>query len=158
MRHSMLVEGSRDMALAIRDEVIEELLQGYRSPEDLLGEEGLFKELEKGAELTEHLGYQKGEAPSICWTPLLSSGRKIGVSNRDVASSSLRIGMAPASVQTVRRVAGVPRLVRNAGFPPRGVCGPALARRPVSNSVVHVAISSAVAKSGSRFATRFSVY
>ena len=33
------------MALAIRDEVIEELLQGYRSPEDLLGEEGLFKEL-----------------------------------------------------------------------------------------------------------------
>ena len=35
------------MALAIRDEVIEELLQGYRSPEDLLGEEGLFKELKK---------------------------------------------------------------------------------------------------------------
>src|SRR5215470_8054382 len=53
------------MALAIRDEVIEELLQGYRSPEDLLGEEGLFKELKKrlleralGAELTEHLGYE----------------------------------------------------------------------------------------------------
>ena len=51
------------MALAIRDEVIEELLQGYRSPEDLLGEEGLFKELKKrlleralGAELTEHHG------------------------------------------------------------------------------------------------------
>jgi hypothetical protein len=35
------------MALAIRDAVIEELLQGYRSPEDLLGEEGLFKELKK---------------------------------------------------------------------------------------------------------------
>src|SRR5690348_14177453 len=56
------------MALAIRDEVIEELLQGYRSPEDLLGEEGLFKELKKrlleralGAELTEHLGYEKGD-------------------------------------------------------------------------------------------------
>src|SRR5215469_13356875 len=54
------------MALAIRDEVIEELLQGYRSPEDLLGEEGLFKELKKrlleralGAELTEHLGYER---------------------------------------------------------------------------------------------------
>jgi len=31
------------MALAIRDEVIEELLQDYRSPDDLLGEEGLFK-------------------------------------------------------------------------------------------------------------------
>ena len=35
------------MAQAIRDEVIEELLQGYRSPDDLLGEEGLFKELKK---------------------------------------------------------------------------------------------------------------
>src|ERR1700758_1054780 len=58
------------MALAIRDEVIEELLQGYRSPEDLLGEEGLFKELKKrlleralGAELTEHLGDEKGDPP-----------------------------------------------------------------------------------------------
>ena len=56
------------MAQAIRDEVIEELLQGYRSPEDLLGEEGLFKELKKrlleralGAELSEHLGYEKGD-------------------------------------------------------------------------------------------------
>jgi hypothetical protein len=35
------------MALAIRKAVIEELLQGYRSPEDLLGEGGLFKELKK---------------------------------------------------------------------------------------------------------------
>ena len=31
----------------IRDELIEELLQGYNSPQDLLGEEGLFKELKK---------------------------------------------------------------------------------------------------------------
>ena len=56
------------MAQTIRDEVIEELLQGYSSPEDLLGEEGLFKELKKrlleralGAELSEHLGYEKGD-------------------------------------------------------------------------------------------------
>lgn len=56
------------MAQAIRDEVIEELLQGYSSPQDLLGEEGLFKELKKrlleralGAELSEHLGYEKGD-------------------------------------------------------------------------------------------------
>src|SRR5271170_890832 len=54
------------MALAIRDEVIEELLQGYSSPQDLLGEEGLFKELKRrlleralGGELTEHLGYER---------------------------------------------------------------------------------------------------
>ena len=56
------------MAQAIRDEIIEELLQGYSSPTDLLGEEGLFKELKKrlleralGAELSEHLGYEKGD-------------------------------------------------------------------------------------------------
>src|SRR5436853_6425467 len=56
------------MAQTIRDEVIEELLQGYSSPEDLLGEEGLFKELKKrlleralGAELSDHLGYEKGD-------------------------------------------------------------------------------------------------
>src|ERR1700726_1091266 len=56
------------MAQAIRDELIEELLQGYGSPQDLLGEEGLFKELKKrlleralGAELSEHLGYEKGD-------------------------------------------------------------------------------------------------
>ena len=56
------------LAQAIRDEVIEELLQGYRSPQDLLGEEGLFKELKKrlleralGAELSKHLGYEKGD-------------------------------------------------------------------------------------------------
>jgi hypothetical protein len=33
------------MARAIRDQVIDELLQGYRSPEDLLGKKGPFKEL-----------------------------------------------------------------------------------------------------------------
>src|SRR6201997_1302813 len=56
------------MAQAIRDELIEELLQGYSSPQDLLGEEGLFKQLKKrlleralGAELSEHLGYEKGD-------------------------------------------------------------------------------------------------
>ena len=35
------------MAQSIRDEVIEELLQGYSTPEDLLGEKGLFKQLKK---------------------------------------------------------------------------------------------------------------
>ena len=56
------------MAQSIRDELIEEPHQGYSSPQDLLGEEGLFKELKKrlleralGAELSEHLGYEKGD-------------------------------------------------------------------------------------------------
>lgn len=57
------------MAQAIRDEVIEELLQGYKTPQDLLGEERLFKELKKrlleralGAGLSEHLGYEKDDS------------------------------------------------------------------------------------------------
>jgi hypothetical protein len=61
------------MGQTIRDEVIEELLRGYSSAEDLLGEEGLFKQLKKkllertlGAELTEHLGYEKGD-PGRPW-------------------------------------------------------------------------------------------
>jgi putative transposase len=50
----------------IRAELLDELLKDYRAPADLLGEAGLFRELKKalieralGAELTEHLGYEK---------------------------------------------------------------------------------------------------
>ncbi len=57
--------------MAIRDEVLKELLEGYKKPEDLLGPEGLLKRLtaalvEKAlsAEMTEHLGYEKHEASS----------------------------------------------------------------------------------------------
>ena len=51
----------------LRPELLEELLTDYEKPEDLLGEEGQFKQLKKalreralGAELSEHLGYEKG--------------------------------------------------------------------------------------------------
>jgi putative transposase len=54
--------------MAIKKEVLDELLAGYEKPEDLLGEHGLFKRLKKallertlGAELTHHLGYEKGD-------------------------------------------------------------------------------------------------
>ena len=52
----------------IRYEVLDELLADYERPEDLLGEDGLFKQLKKalleralGAELSQHLGYDKGD-------------------------------------------------------------------------------------------------
>jgi putative transposase len=52
--------------MAITDEVLNELLKDYQKPEDLLGQEGLLKQLQKrllekvlGAELTVHLGYGK---------------------------------------------------------------------------------------------------
>jgi putative transposase len=52
--------------MAIRQELLEELLKDYKSPEDLLGQGGLLKELTKAlvekaldGELTHHLGYSK---------------------------------------------------------------------------------------------------
>ena len=52
----------------LRPELLDGLLAEYERPEDLLGEEGLFRQLKKalleralGAELSEHLGYEKGD-------------------------------------------------------------------------------------------------
>src|ERR1700726_2758007 len=51
------------------DRLIKELLGNYKSPEDLIGENGLLKRLTKklvegalGAEMTHHLGYEKHQA------------------------------------------------------------------------------------------------
>jgi transposase-like protein len=55
-------------ATTITPELLDQLLASYEKPEDLTGENGLFKHLKKalieralGAELTEHLGYEKGD-------------------------------------------------------------------------------------------------
>ena len=55
-------------ATKITPELLDQLLANYEKPEDLTGENGLFKQLKKGlieralgAELTEHLGYEKGD-------------------------------------------------------------------------------------------------
>lgn len=52
--------------MAIRDELLDELLKEYKNPEDLLGEEGILQELTKRlleraleGEMTDHLGYSK---------------------------------------------------------------------------------------------------
>src|SRR2546423_10319959 len=52
------------------DELIDELLAGARTPEQLTGPDGLLQRLTKrlveramAAELTEHLGYEHGQAP-----------------------------------------------------------------------------------------------
>jgi Transposase, Mutator family len=52
----------------ITPELLDQLLANYEKPEDLTGDGGLFKRLKKaliqralGAELTEHLGYEKGD-------------------------------------------------------------------------------------------------
>src|SRR6187455_2009767 len=57
-----LGEGDR---MAIDNELIDKLLKDYKKPEDLVGENGLLKELTKrlleramSAEMTEHVGYE----------------------------------------------------------------------------------------------------
>jgi len=54
--------------MAIKQEIIDELLANYQNPEDLLGDDGIFKQLKKAlleraldAELDDHLGYEKGD-------------------------------------------------------------------------------------------------
>ena len=56
---------------AVKPEVLDELLSGVSSAEDLLGDGGIFRQLKKalmeralGAELAHHLGYEKGTAPT----------------------------------------------------------------------------------------------
>ncbi len=54
--------------MTIDKKIIDELLKNYKKPEDLLGDKGLFKELQKAllervleGEMTHHLGYKKSE-------------------------------------------------------------------------------------------------
>ena len=76
------------MGQQINDEVLDELLEGCDRPEDLLGDGGLMKQLEKalmqrmlGAELSEHLVYEHGaEAPPV------QSNRRNGVNRETVKS------------------------------------------------------------------------
>ena len=55
----------------ITAELLDQLLANYEKPEDLTGADGLFKQLKKalieralGAELSDHLGYEKGTRPA----------------------------------------------------------------------------------------------
>src|SRR5258707_283708 len=52
--------------------LIEELMKDYQRPEDLLGPGGIMEQLTKrlyervlGAEMTQYLGYEKGQAPKL---------------------------------------------------------------------------------------------
>lgn len=59
--------------MATTDELLDILMKNYKKPEDLIGENGLLKQLTKRlleramqAELTEHLGYEKQQCSSCC--------------------------------------------------------------------------------------------
>lgn len=79
------------MQIDIRPEILDELIKGYQNPEDLIGENGLLKQLTKAlleramnAELTHQLGYQKGEKT----TDKPTANRRNGTSAKIVASKN----------------------------------------------------------------------
>ncbi len=52
--------------MAIDEKILDELLKNYKNPEDLLGDDGILRQLTKSllerameTEMTDHLGYQK---------------------------------------------------------------------------------------------------
>lgn len=87
--------------MAIRQELLEELLKDYKSPEDMLGQDGLLKELTKAlvekaleGELTHHLGYPK-HSPSKSVNARNGKGKKRLISSHgemEIASPRDRNG------------------------------------------------------------------
>jgi len=74
--------------MEIKPEILDELIKGYKNPEDLLGEEGLLKQLTKAlleramaAELTHELGYEKHDK-----TEKATTNRRNGSSSKAVSS------------------------------------------------------------------------
>jgi len=91
-------------------ELLDQLLANYSKPEDLTGEDGFFKQLKKalieralGAELTEHLGYEKGGP----------AGRGSGNSRNGTSSKTLLTEDGEVEISVPRDRAGSfePRLI-----------------------------------------------
>ncbi len=83
----------------IDDEMIDNLLKGYQKPEDLIGENGLLKQLTKrlleramAAEMTEHVGYERHEA----------AGRSSGNSRNGKSAKTIKgtFGTMPITANT----------------------------------------------------------
>ena len=85
--------------MAIDHKLIDKLLADYKKPEDIIGEDGLLKQLTKAlleramqAEMTEHLGYEKHDA----------SGNRSGNSRNGVTSKTLKGDFGEISLETPR--------------------------------------------------------
>jgi len=94
--------------MEIKKEVLDELIKDYKKPEDLIGETGLLKQLTKalleramGAELTEHLGYEKHD-------PV---GYNSGNSRNGTSAKTVKGEFGEITVETPRD--------RNSSFEPR---------------------------------------
>ena len=95
----------------ISEAVLDELMSGYEKPEDLLGDDGLFKELKRRliekalcADLTDHLGYEKNDP----------AGRGSGNSRNGHSTKQLKgeDGELEVAVPRDRNASFDPRIVR----------------------------------------------
>jgi len=85
--------------MPIDNEIIDKLLKDYKSPEDVLGENGLLKQFTKAvleralqAELTHHLGYE----------PLAPEGRNSGNSRNGKSQKTLKGDFGELPIETPR--------------------------------------------------------
>ena len=95
---------------SINIDLIDQLLKDYKSPEDVLGENGLLKQLTKAvlqpamqAELTHHLGYEK-HSPE---------GKNSGNSRNGKSKKTLKgqFGTLPIDVPRDRQASFEPKIV-----------------------------------------------
>ena len=96
--------------MTIRTELLDEILSDYETPEDLLGQDGILDDLKKalmeralGAELADHLGYEKHGVP-----PAGDGNRRNGASSKRVTMES---GQIEISVPRDRDASFTPKLV-----------------------------------------------
>jgi putative transposase len=96
--------------MTINDALLDQLLKDYQKPEDILGENGLLKQLTKAvleralqAELTQHLGYDK-HSPS---------GNNTGNSRNGKSKKTLKgeFGNLPLEVPRDRNATFKPQIV-----------------------------------------------
>ena len=94
----------------IEDEIIDNLLKDYKDPEDLIGENGLLKQLTKrllervmSAEVTQHVGYEKHEV----------SGNNSGNSRNGTSAKTLKgtFGTMPIEVPRDRNGTFEPKII-----------------------------------------------
>lgn len=96
--------------MTIDNELIDNLLKDYKKPEDLIGQDGLLKQLTKAlleramqAEMNEHLGYEK-HSPA---------GHNTGNSRNGKSSKTLRgeFGRMPIDVPRDRNSSFDPKII-----------------------------------------------
>ena len=97
--------------MTIDNELIDNLLKDYKKPEDIIGENGLLKQLTKqlleramAAELTDHVGYEKHD----------TAGHKSGNSRNGTRGKTVLTEAGPVelAVPRDRDSSFLPRLVK----------------------------------------------